>query len=81
MTDQGVQFRILPQNSRAFLMPWTSHNLNLLLREIAKSLVKAVTFFGTIERIYTIFSKSTSSHAILNKHCHIMTVKKWCDTR
>lgn len=70
---QGVQSRILQQNSRAFFMPCASHNLNLLLRDTAKSSVKAITFFGTIERVYTIFSASTSRWAILNKHCHIIT--------
>lgn len=78
---QGVQSRILQQNSRAFFMPCASHSLNILLRDIAKSSVKAMTFFGTIERICTIFSASTSRWAILNKHCHIMTVKKWSETR
>lgn len=78
---QGVQSRILQLNSRAFFMPCASHNLNLLFRDIAKSSAKAITFFGTIERIYTIFSASTSRWAILNKHCQIMTVKKWSETR
>lgn len=38
-------------------------------------------FFGTIERIYTIFSASTTRWDIFKKHCHRWTVKKWSETR
>ncbi|XP_060878211.1 uncharacterized protein LOC132950689 [Metopolophium dirhodum] len=38
-------------------------------------------FFGTIERIFTIFSASTARWGIFQKHCHQWTVKKCSETR
>lgn len=74
---QGVQSRILSQNSRAFFMPCWAHSLNLVLKDTAKVSVQAMHFFGTIERIFTIFS----AWDIFKKHCHRWTVKKWSETR
>ncbi|XP_025208235.1 uncharacterized protein LOC112603731 [Melanaphis sacchari] len=42
---QGVQSRIKQKNPRAFFTPCATHNLNLLLGDIAKSSVKAISFF------------------------------------
>lgn len=56
-------------------------NLNLVLRDSVKNSIQASTFFGTIQRIYTIFSASTSRWDILKKHCEFLTVKKWSETR
>jgi len=78
---QGVQSRILSQNSRAFFMPCWVHSLNLVLKDTAKVSVQAMHFFGTIERIFTIFSASTTCWDIFKKHCHRWTVKKWSETR
>ncbi|CAI6360443.1 unnamed protein product [Macrosiphum euphorbiae] len=78
---QGVQTRINNLNPRAFFTPCASHNLNLVLRDSVKNSVQASTFFGTIQRFYTIFAASTSRWDILQKHCEFSTVKKWSETR
>jgi len=61
---KGVQSRILNQNSRAFFTP-CAHNLNLLIKDAAKSSTIALLFFGTIKRIFSIFSSSTQGWDIL----------------
>ncbi|XP_008186326.1 zinc finger MYM-type protein 1-like [Acyrthosiphon pisum] len=78
---QGVQTRVTNQNPRAFFTPCASHNLNLVLRDAAKNSSRASTFFGTVQRIYTIFSASTSRWDIFKQFCSIFTVKKWSETR
>ncbi|XP_025192468.1 zinc finger MYM-type protein 1-like [Melanaphis sacchari] len=78
---KGVQARILKQNPRAFFMPCAAHRLNLVLGDTAKSSVRAVHFFGTVERLYTLFSASTGRWDIFSKHCHKWTVKKWSEKR
>lgn len=77
---KGVQSRILDQNPRAFFMPCAAHRLNLVLGDTAKSSVWAVHFFGTVERLYTLFSASTGRWDIFSKNCHKWTVKKWSET-
>jgi len=57
---QGVQSLIKQKNPRAFFTPCATHNLNLLLGDIAKSSVKAINFFGVIQKMYRVFSSSTS---------------------
>ncbi|KAF0682205.1 zinc finger MYM-type protein 1-like, partial [Aphis craccivora] len=78
---QGVQSRILNKNPRAFFTACASHNLNLVLRDSVKNSVQASTFFGTIQRVYSIFAASTSRWDILNKHCEFLTLRKWYETR
>lgn len=78
---QGVQTRIINQNPRAFFTPCASHNLNLVLRDAAKNSSRASTFFGTVQRLYTIFSASTSRWDTFKKFCSIYTVKQWSETR
>jgi len=56
---QGVQKRLLDINPRAFYTPCGCHNLNLVLCDMANSCTKAVSFFGVIQRIYTLFASST----------------------
>jgi len=77
----GVQTRVTNQNPRAFFTPCASHNLNLVLRDAAKNSSRASTFFGTVQRIYTIFTASTSGWDIFKKFCRIFTVKQWSETR
>lgn len=77
---QGVQSRIRNQNPRAFFAPCAAHKLNLLLCDVFQSCARAITFFGVIERVYTLFSASTKRWNILKNHCSIV-VKKWTATR
>lgn len=48
---------------------------------MAKCIPQAMTFFGVIQRLYTIFSASTERWEILNKHLHGLTLKPICETR
>ncbi len=58
--SKGVQTRILRLNPRAFFTPCGCHSLNLVLGDMARSCPKAMTFFGVVQRIYTlrIFDKT-----------------------
>ena len=49
---QGVQKKLLEINCRAFYIPCGCHNLNLVLCDVANSCVKAISFFGVLQRIY-----------------------------
>lgn len=40
-----------------------------------------MTFFGVIQRLYTLFSASTERWEILKKHLKYLTLKQLCDTR
>lgn len=77
---QGVQSRIRAQNQRSFFAPCAAHKLNLLLCDVSQTCIRAITFFGMIERVYTLFSASTKRWVILKKHCSIV-LKKWTATR
>ncbi|KAF0701149.1 zinc finger MYM-type protein 1-like [Aphis craccivora] len=48
---------------------------------MAKCVPQAMTFFGVVQRLYTIFSVSTERWEILNKHLHGLTLKSICETR
>lgn len=78
---QGVQSRIKQLNSRAFFTPCASHHLNLLLGDLAKSSIKAISFFGTVQRIFCLFSSSTNRWGVLKKHCPELTLKPLSETR
>ena len=78
---QGVQANILRVNPKAFYIPCGSHNLNLLLRDITKSLTQALYFFGVLQKIYTIFAASTSRWDVLKKHVEKITPKPLSETR
>jgi hypothetical protein len=56
---QGVQRRLLDINPKAFYTSCGSHNINLVLCDMANSCTKAVSFFGVVQRLYTLFSSST----------------------
>lgn len=62
---QGVQSRFLKENPKALYMPCACHSLNLTLCDMAKSCKQAITFFGIIQRIYVLFSRSTKRWKIL----------------
>ncbi|XP_025203847.1 zinc finger MYM-type protein 1-like [Melanaphis sacchari] len=78
---QGVQARIKNLNSRAYFTPCAAHNLNLLLGDLAKTSTKAVSFFGVVQRLYCLFSSSTSRWDILKKYCNLYTLKPLSETR
>ena len=79
--EQGVQKRLLEINPRAFYTPCGCHSLNLVLCDMAKSCPRAISFFGTIQRIYSLFSSSTKRWKILQDNIPNLTVKSLSQTR
>jgi hypothetical protein len=63
--ERGVQKRLLDINPKAFYTPCSCHSLNLILCDIANSCPKAISFFGIVQRIYTLFASSTKRWKIL----------------
>ncbi|GFV55748.1 zinc finger MYM-type protein 1 [Trichonephila clavipes] len=57
--NKGVRTRILNINPRAFFTPCGCHSWNLLLIDAANSSATTKTFFGFINKIYVLFSKSS----------------------
>ncbi|GBP68314.1 Zinc finger MYM-type protein 1 [Eumeta japonica] len=55
----GVQAIIKEHNPKALFMPCANHSLNLCGVHSFGSVSSSVTFFGTVERVYTFFSSST----------------------
>ncbi|XP_010436243.1 PREDICTED: zinc finger MYM-type protein 1-like [Camelina sativa] len=78
---QGVQKRLLDINPRALYMPCVCHSLNLVVSDMAHSCVKAISFFGVLQQIYTLFSSSTKRWKILIDNVPNFTVKSLCNTR
>ena len=78
---KGVQARILSLERRALFMPCGCHSLNLVVSDMAKSSIVAMTLFGTVQRIYVLFSSSTQRWSILKDHVKTLTLKPLCETR
>ena len=55
----GLQTRVKEVNSSALYVHCCAHNLNLVLAHSCDDCIEAVTFFGTIQKLYTFI---TSSH-------------------
>ncbi|XP_063950079.1 uncharacterized protein LOC108221621 [Daucus carota subsp. sativus] len=78
---QGVQKRLLEINPRALYMPCASHSLNLALSDMAHSCTRVVSFFGIVQRLYTLFSGSTKRWKILLDNVPGLTLKSLSNTR
>ena len=78
---QGVQKRLLDINARVLYTPCGCHSLNLVLCDMANSCLKAISFFGVIQRIYTLFSSSTKRWKILQDIVSGLTLKSLSQTR
>uniref|UniRef100_A0A8C6WU32 TTF-type domain-containing protein n=1 Tax=Neogobius melanostomus TaxID=47308 RepID=A0A8C6WU32_9GOBI len=78
---QGVQRRVLELNNKALFVPCGSHTLNLVVGDAAKSSVRSISFFGLLQRLYTLFSSSVNRWAILRKHVKDLSVKALSTTR
>ncbi|CAH2315228.1 zinc finger MYM-type 1-like [Pelobates cultripes] len=63
----GVQAKIKEINPKALFMPCANHSLNLCGLHSFGSVVSCVTFFGTLERVYSFFSVFT--HRIADGKC------------
>lgn len=79
--NKGVQARVCELNPRAFFMPCGCHSLNLVISDCATSCTESISFFGIVQRIYTLFSASVSRWNILKDHVSNFTVKPLCETR
>ena len=77
---QGLQKRILHINPKAFYTPYGCHNLNLVLCDMANSCPKTISFFGVVQRIYTLFSSSTKRRKILQDNVTGLTLKPLSQT-
>lgn len=53
----------------------------IILGDMANCIPRAMTFFGVIQRLYTLFSASTERWEILNKHLKCLTLKPLSETR
>nr|GEW67218.1 zinc finger MYM-type protein 1 [Tanacetum cinerariifolium]GEW67327.1 zinc finger MYM-type protein 1 [Tanacetum cinerariifolium] len=78
---QRVQRKLLDLSSRTFYTPYGSHSLKLALCDMAKTCPKAKNFFGTTQKIDTIFANSTKRWAILKTNVKGLTVKSLSTTR
>jgi len=78
--QSGVQKRILDLNPYAMFMPCGCHSLNLILCDSAKSCVVFFTYFGVLQKIYSLFSHSTKRWEVLKAYCQ-KVVKRPADTR
>ncbi|CAO2827615.1 unnamed protein product [Amaranthus hypochondriacus] len=78
---QGVQKRLLELNPKALYMPCACHSLNLILCDMLESCVKATSFFGIVQSIYTLFSSSPKRWKVLTDNVPGLTVKSLSNTR
>jgi hypothetical protein len=76
----GVEKRILDLNPSAVFVPCNSHSPNLVGVHAAHVNVRALTFFGTVERLFGYFSCSTHRLSVLKDFVNI-TVKRHSDSR
>ena len=78
---KGVQKRLLDINSRAFFTPCGCHSLNLTLCDMAKSSKKGIAFFVIIQRLYCLFSGSTTRWEMFKEIVGGLTLKSLSETR
>ena len=78
--EQGVEKRLLDINHKTFYTPCGSHGLNLVLYDITNSCPKVISFFGIVQRIYTLFLSSTKRWKILLDNVLSLTLKPLSQT-
>ena len=78
---RGVQAILKEKNSKCMFSPCGNHTLNLVGVNSAETCVEAVTFFGTIQKIFNTFGSSSPRWKILKKHVpvslHPMSKTRW----
>ncbi|XP_059650076.1 uncharacterized protein LOC132295820 [Cornus florida] len=78
---KGVQKRLLDINPKACYTPCGCHSLNLALCDMANSCSKASSFFGVVQRMYSLFSSSTKRWKVLTNNVKGFTLKPPSQTR
>lgn len=63
----GLQSKVKELNPLAFYIHCCAHNLNLVLIDSIKSSVDAISFFGTLETLYTFLTSSLPRLHILKE--------------
>ena len=61
----GLQTRVKEENKLAIYVHCCAHNLNLVLCDACSECNEAVTFFGTVQKIYNYFTQSQPRHNVL----------------
>lgn len=56
---KGVQVKITKINELARYIPYSAHSLNLIGVHFPKDLPEVETFFGTVQKLFNLFSGST----------------------
>ena len=79
----AVQARIKEINKCALYVPCTSHSLNLVGNAAAQCCLQAVSFFSTVQEVYTFLAASTQRWNTMQSKLSKseLVVKKICDTR
>ena len=78
--NKGVQARLLEKNPRALYVPCGAHSLNLMISDAATASIDATSYFGTVQKLYNLFSASPQRWAILKDYVTV-ALKTWSDTR
>ena len=78
---QGVQKSLLDINPRAFYTPCCCHNLNIVLCDMANSCPRAISFFGVLQRIYSLFASSSKRWKFLQDNGCNFSLKSLSQTR
>lgn len=78
---KGVQAIFLAANNLAVYSACAGHSLNLCGEKAAECCPEAITFFGSIQKMYNIFSSSPQRWEIMKKHIrhslHSMSQTRW----
>lgn len=67
-------------NPWAVFVPCGAHTLNFILCDVGKGSLDAMSYFGVLQKLYTLFSASTHRWATLKNHVSI-TLKMQAETR
>lgn len=82
----GLQTRVKQENDLALYVHCCAHNLNLVLSDACHECTEAVTFFGTIQKLYNFFTSSQPRHNVLESalkelEIPVKRLQKQCETR
>ena len=72
----GLQTRIKQHSKNAFYMWCSNHRLNLVLVDSATSFVEAKSYFGLLERLYTLFAASHKRYAVFESTMDELGISK-----